>query len=156
MDFIYFRVVGRWYRFCAFRGEHLREPKLASKDRQEPSNGGWQHDLSVNYEKLGNVQWFQGNLALCLSSLEIRQRLAARDPSDVSWQTDLVISLWRLAAVLEQQGSPQKREAEAKYQLALEILRPLAVQNRLTAEQKPWISQIEARMQAITKARSRP
>jgi hypothetical protein len=82
--------------------------------------------------------------------LQIRQKLAARDPGNAQWQTDLVISLWKLAAVLEQQGTPQKREAGAKYQQALEILRPLAVENRLTAEQKKWIARIEARLKAIT------
>jgi hypothetical protein len=56
----------------------------------------------------------------------------------------LVLSLWRVASVLEQQGAPQKREAGVNYQRALEILRPLAVENRLTAEQKTWISRLEA------------
>jgi hypothetical protein len=60
-----------------------------------------------------------------------------------------VISLWKLASVLEQQGTPQKREAGVNYQRALEILRPLAAENRLTAEQKTWISRLEARLKAI-------
>jgi hypothetical protein len=50
----------------------------------------------------------------------------------------------------EQQGAPQKREAGVNYQRALEILRPLAVENRLTAEQKTWISRLEARLKATT------
>ena len=47
----------------------------------------------------------------------------------------VVPSLWRVASVLEQQDAPQKREAAVNYQRALEILRPLGVENRLTAEQ---------------------
>ena len=39
-----------------------------------------------------------------------------------------MISLWKLASILEQQGTPQKREASVNYQLALELLRSLAVE----------------------------
>ena len=108
--------------------------------RAEPEALRSQRDLSISYERIGDVQVSQGDLPSALSSykqgLEIAQKLAARDPGNTGWQIDLVISLWKLASVLEQQRSPQKREAGAKYQRALEILRPLAVENRLTAEQK--------------------
>ena len=100
------------------------------------------------------MQSAQGDLSSALSSykqgLEIREKLAARDPANARWKTDLVISLWKLASILEQQGTPQKREAGVHYQRALELLRSLAVENRLTAEQKTWISQFEVRLKAIT------
>ena len=54
-----------------------------------------------------------------------------------------------VASVLGQQGEPQKREAGVKYQQALDLLRALAGENRLTAEQKTWISRLEARLKAI-------
>jgi hypothetical protein len=76
--------------------------------------------------------------------------VSERDPANRQWKTDLVLSLWRLASVLEQQGAPQKHEAGVNYQRALEILRPLAIENRLTAEQKTWISRLEARLKATT------
>jgi hypothetical protein len=99
------------------------------------------------------VQSAQGDLSSALSSfkqaLEIAQKLAAHDPANTQWKTDLVISLWKLASVLEQHGIPQKREAGVNYQRALELLRALAVENRLTAEQKTWISRLEARLKAI-------
>jgi hypothetical protein len=105
------------------------------------------------------VQSAQGDLSSALSSykhgLEIRKKLAARDPANAQWKTDLVISLWKLASILEQQGTPQKREAGVNYQRALELLRPLAAQNRLTAEQKTWISQLEAQLKAITEEPTR-
>jgi hypothetical protein len=66
-----------------------------------------------------------------------------------------VISLWRLANTLEQQGAPQKREAGVNYQRALEVLRALAVENRLTAEQKTWIFQLEVLLKAITEEPAR-
>ena len=100
------------------------------------------------------MQRAQGELPSALSSykqgLAIAQKLAARDPANAQWKTDLVISLWKLASILEQQGTPQKREAGVNYQRALELLRALAVENRLTAEQKTWISQLEVRLKAIS------
>ena len=96
------------------------------------------------------MQSAQGDLSSALSSYkqfqEIAQKLAAHDPGNVQWKTDLVLSLWKLASILEQQGTPQKREAGVNYQRALELLRALAVENRLTAEQKTWISQLEVRL----------
>ena len=134
---------------------------------RDPAHTNWsaicQHklerDLSVSYNKIGDVQSAQGDLPSALSSyskgLEIREKLAARDPANRQWKTDLVLSLWRVASVLEQQGAPQKREAGLNYQRALELLRALAVENRLTAEQKTWISQLEARLKAITEEPAR-
>ena len=98
---------------------------------------------------------FKHPLSSYQQGLEIRQKLAARDPANAQWKTDLVISLWKLASILERQGTPQKREAGVNYQRALEILRPLAAENRLKAEQKTWISQLEARLKAITEEPAR-
>ena len=135
---------------------HLKAAEAVAQRllKAEPDVPRSQRDLSASYSKIGDVQSAQGDLPAALSSykedLQIAQKLAARDPGNAQWQTDLVISFWKLAVVLEQQGTPQKREAGAKYQRALEILRPLAVENRLTAEQKTWIARIEARLKAIT------
>jgi tetratricopeptide (TPR) repeat protein len=133
------------------KGLEIRE-KLAAGDQ---TNTEWQRDLSVSHNKIGDVQSDQGDPPSALSSykqcLEIAQKLAARAPANTQWKTNLVISLWKLASILEQQGTPQKREAGVNYQRALELLRSLAVENRLTAEQKTWISQLEVRLRAITK-----
>jgi tetratricopeptide (TPR) repeat protein len=118
--------------------------------KAEPDAPRSQRDLSVSYERIGDVQSAQGDLTSALSSyqqgLDIRQKLAARDPANAQWKTDLVISLWKLASTLEQQGAPQQREAGVNYQRALDILQPLAAENRLTEEQKTWISLLEARL----------
>ena len=87
--------------------------------KAEPDAPRSQRDLSVSYEKIGDVQSALGDLTSALSSykqgLDIRQKLAARDPTNAKWKTDLVISPWKLASTLEQQGA-QKREAGANYQ----------------------------------------
>jgi tetratricopeptide (TPR) repeat protein len=131
-------------------GLGIRE-KLAMRD---PANSVWRRDLSVSYNKIGDVQSVQGDLASGLNSykegLGISEKLAMRDPANTDWKIDLVISLSRVAMVLEQQGEPQKREAGPNYQRALEILRSLAGENRLTAKQQTWISLLEARLKAIS------
>ena len=66
-----------------------------------------------------------------------------------------MISLVKLGSMLEQQATPQKREAGVNYQRALEILRPMAAKNRLTAEQKTWISLLEGHLKAITEEPAR-
>ena len=125
----------------------------------QPDLRKWQRDLSVSYEKIGVVQSAQGDLNSAFSSykqgLDIRQKLAARDPANAQWKTDLVISLVKLASMLEQQGTPRKREAGINYHRALEILQPLAAENRLTAEQKTWISLLEARLKVIIEETAR-
>ena len=67
--------------------------KLAKRD---PGNAGWQRDLSVSYEKVGDVQIAQGDLAGALKSyresLGIAEKLAKHDPGNVDWQRDLSVS----------------------------------------------------------------
>jgi hypothetical protein len=60
-----------------------------------------------------------------LQDLQIAEKLAARDPANTEWQTDLVVSLYKIAIVLEKQNPPQKKEAITNYQRILDILRPL-------------------------------
>ena len=57
---------------------------------------GWQRDLSVSFEKVGDVQVAQGDLAGALKSyrdsLAIMKRLAKSDPGNAGWQRDLSVS----------------------------------------------------------------
>ena len=129
----------------------IRE-KLAARD---PANTEWQRDLSISHNRIGDVHQAQGDLEAALSayqqSLQIAEKLAARDPANPQWQADLVVSLWRMADVLEHQNPPQRKEAAANYQRALDILRPLAAGNRLTADQKGWIANVQKRLDALKK-----
>ncbi|MCU0857458.1 MAG: hypothetical protein MUC65_03530 [Pontiellaceae bacterium] len=69
----------------------------------DPSNAGWQRDLSVSYDRIGDVLRAQGDLAGALNayrdSLAVAQRLAAADPSNAEWQRDLFISYAKFAQV---------------------------------------------------------
>jgi tetratricopeptide (TPR) repeat protein len=71
---------------------------LAIRDRlakSDPGNAGWRRDLSVSYNKVGDVQAAQGDLAGALKSyrdsLAIRDRLAQSDPGNAGWQRDLAV-----------------------------------------------------------------
>ena len=65
----------------AYRESLAIRARLAAAD---PSNAGWQRDLSVSQEKVGDVLLAQGDLAGALQayreSLAIGARLAAADP----------------------------------------------------------------------------
>jgi tetratricopeptide (TPR) repeat protein len=132
--------------------------QLAARD---PANPQWQRDLAVSFDHIGDVRRAQGNLSATLSSyqqsLQIAEKLAARDPANTQWQTDLVASLYKIATVLEQQTPPKKQEAATNYQRILNILRPLAATNRLAADQKGRITDVEeARKYKAPFARHRP
>ena len=78
-------------------GLAIRE-RLAAADR---SNTQWQRDLSISYNKIGDVLVAQGNLPEALKSfrdgLAIADRLAQADPGNAGWQRDLIVSYVKLA-----------------------------------------------------------
>ncbi|HTW28913.1 MAG TPA: tetratricopeptide repeat protein, partial [Acetobacteraceae bacterium] len=130
----------------AFRdGLAIRE-RLAAAD---PGNAGWQRDLSVSHNKIGEVLVAQGKLAEALTAFRdshaIFERLAAADPGNAGWQTDLVASHARLA----QQGD----EPERRWAFVVATLRRLSAEGRLTAAQEAWLPTAEANLQ---KLRDRP
>src|SRR6266567_3475506 len=75
----------------------------------DPGNAGWQRDLSVPYNKVGDVLVAQGNLPEALKSfrdsLAIAERLAKADPGNAGWQRDLAISYGRVATTEAQTGA---------------------------------------------------
>jgi hypothetical protein len=64
--------------------------------KSNASNTGWQRDLSVAFERLGNVQRAQGDLAGALKfyseSLNIRDQLVKSNASNTGWQRDLSVA----------------------------------------------------------------
>ena len=60
---------------------------------------------SISLDKIADVKRStgdqQGALAAYEESLAIARRLAAIDPGNVSWQTDLVVSLYKIAIMAE-------------------------------------------------------
>ena len=74
----------------------------------DPGNAGWQRDLSVSFNKIGEVQSAQGDLGAALKayqdSLAIREKLAAQDPGNAGWQRDLSVSFNKIGEVQSAQG----------------------------------------------------
>ena len=59
----------------------------------DPSNAGWQRDLTVSLIKVGDVLLAQGDprsaLAHGLEAQRIAEKLASLDPSNATWQKDV-------------------------------------------------------------------
>jgi tetratricopeptide (TPR) repeat protein len=95
---------------------------LAARDA---GNMGWQRDLSVSHEKIGDVLVAQGDLPGALSAfrkdLEIAETLAARDAGNTDWQRDRSISLGRVADILIQEQ--KSKEARPLAERALTLVR---------------------------------
>jgi tetratricopeptide (TPR) repeat protein len=70
--------------------------KLVSLD---PTNAGWQRDLSVSYDRLGDFYNTTGNRTKAEEqyekALEIRKKLVSLDPTNAGWQRDLLVSYER-------------------------------------------------------------
>ncbi len=82
----------------AYRDSLAIAERLAKAD---PGNAGWQRDLSVSYNKVGDVLVAQGNLPEALTAyrdgLAISERLAKADPGNAGWQRDLSVTYARWA-----------------------------------------------------------
>jgi len=77
--------------------------------KADPNNAGWQRELTVSYNKVGDVLVAQGNLTEALKSfrdgLAIVERLAQADPNNAGWQRDLTVSYNKVGDVLAAQGN---------------------------------------------------
>ncbi len=82
----------------AYRDSLAIRERLAKAD---PANAGLQRDLSVAYDKVGDVLKAQGDLTEALKAyrdgLAIRERLAKADPGNAGWQRDLSVSYKKVA-----------------------------------------------------------
>jgi tetratricopeptide (TPR) repeat protein len=78
----------------------IRAHRLSRLAKSDPGNAGWQRDLSVSYQRIGDVQVAQGNLPAALASyqagLAIGERLVARDASNTQWRNDLQFIIGRI------------------------------------------------------------
>ena len=80
---------------------------LAGADRlarADPENAVSHHNLSLSYNRVGDVLMAQGNLAEALKSyqegLAVADRLAKSDPENVGWQRDVSISYRKIGDVI--------------------------------------------------------
>jgi hypothetical protein len=116
--------------------------------KAEPDAPRSQRDLSVSYNKVGDVQSAQGDLTGALKSyrdsLAIRERLAKLDPGNAGWQGDLVWVYWRTGSAWAHVEPKSRNEARAMVERGSDILRQLKERTGLTAIQQGWLDAIEA------------
>ncbi len=110
------------------RGSLNKALKACEQAQTTAESSGNQRDLSVSYNKTGDVLVAQGDLTTALSrygsGLEIRARLAKSDPGNAQWQRDLSVSYERTGDVLVAQGD--LTTALSRYGSCLEIADRLA------------------------------
>lgn len=109
----------------------------------EPDNTVRQRDLSVSHERIGDLSVANGDRAAALKSyqdsLTIAQTLVELDPKQVEWQTDIVVSYFKLSEV-----EPAKKTQYL--QDALKILQTLHAENRLSKDKQDWIEIIQDKL----------
>jgi tetratricopeptide (TPR) repeat protein len=112
------------------------------------ANTGSQSDLSLSYEKVGNVLVAAGQreeaLAAYQKSLAIRQQLADSDKDNAEWQGDLSIAYNKIADVQAAQG--QVTGSLASYRSALAILAALIERDK---DNEDWRQDLAYSVQGI-------
>ncbi|MEM7023771.1 MAG: tetratricopeptide repeat protein [Pseudomonadota bacterium] len=102
---------------------------LSVCERSGSQDTGWQSDIALLQDSLGDVLVAQGDLPAALecyrSSMAGRERLRAADPSNAERQRDVSVSLVKIGDVLLHQG--QIAEAVVSHRAALEIAENLAL-----------------------------
>jgi hypothetical protein len=72
--------------------------ELAERD---PANTGWQRDLSLSLDKIGDIKIEMGDRAAALAAYDeaaaITRRLVAIDASNAGWKFDMVVGLYKIA-----------------------------------------------------------
>ena len=81
----------------------------------------------MSYDKIGNIEQAQGNLAAALTSFQagmvIAQKLTAADPGNSQWQQDLSVSHIRIGDIEKAQGN--LAAALTSFQVSMAIRRKL-------------------------------
>jgi hypothetical protein len=92
--------------------------------------------------EIGDVKRSEGDMAGALAayeeSLAIAQRLADIDQTNAQWQTDLVVSLYKIATYAD----GEKRSAALDKALA--IVERLEAEGKLSPDKKDWKSRLLA------------
>ena len=111
----------------------FRSEGLAKRD---PANTGWQRDLSVSHDRIGDVLVAQGDgpgaLAASQAGLAIREGLAKRDPANTQWQVDVAVSCAKLGSLDSLVSVQQRKEYLSR---GLKLLSALKQAGRLHANQ---------------------
>jgi tetratricopeptide (TPR) repeat protein len=99
-----------------------------TRAREHPNRDDYQRDLSVSYDRMGNLLRALGQdeqaKTFYEKSLRIRERLAADEPNRADYQRDLSVSYNKLGDLLRALG--QGEQAKTFYEKSLRIIERLA------------------------------
>ena len=105
-----------------------------------PENLTWERDVAISNERLGDIYLQEENPVQARLAFEralgVYETHIARDPGDVPSQLYSVVPHWRLSRL-------DPKNARRHLEAALAILMPLAAANRLDANRRTWIEQME-------------
>lgn len=112
----------------ALAAAHQAREILQALLAQQSDSTDLQLDLSVSYNKVGDVQTAQGDLPAALTSYQVTvaiiERLAKSDPGNANWQRDLAVSYGKVGDV--QVGQGDLPAALTSYKASLAIIDRLA------------------------------
>jgi tetratricopeptide (TPR) repeat protein len=96
---------------------------------QDKTNTGWQRDLAMSYDRIGEVLEAQGKLPEALDAyrdyFDISDMLASRDPSNATWQNGAAWSRYCIASVLLRFKDGDRNEARRLVAEGIEIMKRL-------------------------------
>ncbi|MCP4964145.1 MAG: hypothetical protein GY926_02810, partial [bacterium] len=108
---------------------------LTEQAASDPTNTGWQRDLSVSHDRLGDfaraVRGLETARTHYDAPLAIRERLAASDPTNTEWQRDLSISHNKLGDFARAVGDLET--ARTHYETTLAIGEARNIQDTIAA-----------------------
>jgi tetratricopeptide (TPR) repeat protein len=121
---------------AAGRIYELAQATAAGETVKAPDSAQSQRDLSVSYNKIGDVQRANGDAPAALksfqASLAIRERLVAKDAGNTEWQRDLSVSYNKIGDV--QRANGDAPAALKSYQAVLVIAERLAAKDAGNAQ----------------------
>jgi tetratricopeptide (TPR) repeat protein len=121
---------------AATRQQQIIHKQIQVRARADPANAGWQRDLSVSHNRLGDLATAAGDQATARThyqqDLAIAERLVAADPANAQRQRDLSVSHNRLGDLAVAAGD--LATARTHYQQDMAIAERLAAADPANAE----------------------
>jgi tetratricopeptide (TPR) repeat protein len=129
--------------------------RLAEQDK---TNSGWQSDLSLSYEKVGDVLVAQGDLAGALKNyrecFQIIEKLASQDPSNAIWQNGTAWNRYCVAKVLIPIKNGDRNEARRLVIEGIDIMKRLEHKGALYPNAQDTLNKLNEIATALTSSSS--
>ena len=122
--------------------------------QQDKTNSGWQRDLSIGYEKVGDVLVAQDKLQEALEAyqqyLAIAKALAEQDPTNAVWQNATAWSRYCVAKVLIRIKDGDRNEARRLVIEGIDIIKRLEHQGSLDTDAQDTLNKLNEIATALT------